>query len=58
MRAVKNQAFTVAAMVNANADVCKQGYNTHSSFYGIGDKQTSGSINLLILLLDVLGNFL
>lgn len=32
--------------------------NSHSSFNGICDEQASGSINLLILLLDVLRNLL
>lgn len=32
--------------------------NSHSSFYGICDEQASGSVNLLILFLDVLANLL
>lgn len=30
-----------------------KGYNPHSSLYGVCEKQTSGSIDLLILLLNV-----
>lgn len=30
-----------------------QGYNPHSSLYGVGEKQTSWSVDFLILLLDV-----
>lgn len=35
-----------------------KGYNTHSPLDGIGDEQTSGSVDFLILLLDVLCDLL
>lgn len=34
------------------------GYNPHASLYGVGDEQTSGGVDLLILLLNVLGYLL
>lgn len=34
---------------------CK-GYDSESSLDGVGEEQTQGSVDLLILLLDVLGN--
>lgn len=30
-----------------------KGYNSHASLYGVGEQQTSGSVDLLVLLLDV-----
>lgn len=36
----------------------EQGYDSHSPLDGVCDEQTSGGVNLLVLLLDVLGDLL
>lgn len=44
-------AFTV--LYFRKQEQMHKGYNPHSSLYGVCEKQTSRSIDLLILLLDV-----
>lgn len=42
--------------LSSSGDV--KGYDSHASLYGVGEQQTSGSIDLLVLLLDVAWNLL
>lgn len=35
-----------------------KGYDPHASLDGVGEQQTSGSVDLLVLLLDVARNLL
>lgn len=47
-----------AASAVPPAPPTSSGYNPHASLYGVGDEQTSGGVDLLILLLNVLGYLL